>query len=293
MRPDRILWRSATRGKGRPTYGDVAFASFFIAIVSGVLLAIPYDISHAYESVARLRLINPAANYFRNLHYWSAQLFLISTVVHLWDHLRQSSERRVPAGAWARLTLSIPLVAFVMVSGFMLKGDTEGVQAWRIVATVTSSLPVIGRALSALLFGTGSDQQVVYVHHIATASIFLWLLVAEHARALRRDCSGCRRDIIDGETKMVNSPVRIALEKLCHRRIGARRLHQLDFRIAELDESEPHALLRVDFDRADPESVLRFELARRGVKARHDDGNMAKAGDHAIASPGAEKQKPY
>ena len=38
--------------------------------------------------------------------------------------------------------------------------------------------------LSALLFGTGSDRQVLYVHHIATASIFLWLLVVEHARAV-------------------------------------------------------------------------------------------------------------
>ncbi len=184
MRPDRLVWRSAARVNGRPTYGDLAFASFLITVVSGILLAVPYDVRHAYESVALLTLVNPSANYLRNIHYWSAQLVLILTVIHIWDHLRQSSERRVPPGVWARLTLSIPLVAFVMVSGFMLKGDGDGVQAWRIISTATASLPVIGRALSALLFGTGSDPQVLYIHHVATASIFLWLLVAEHARAV-------------------------------------------------------------------------------------------------------------
>ncbi len=184
MRPERLVWRSATRANGRPTYGDLAFASLLIAVLSGVLLAVPYDIRQAYQSVALLRLTNPSAGYFRNVHYWSAQLFLIFTAVHIWDSFWKSSERRVASGAWARLTLSIPLAAFVMVSGFMLKGDAEGVQAWRIISTVTASLPVVGRVLSTLLFGTGSDQQVLYVHHIATASIFLWLLVVEHARAV-------------------------------------------------------------------------------------------------------------
>lgn len=184
MPPDRMVWRSATRASARPTSGDLGFASLLIAVVSGILLAVPYDIHHAYESVALLTLANPAASYFRNIHYWSAQLFLIFTAVHIWNHFRPSSERRVAAGVWARLTLSIPLAMFVMLSGFVLKGDAESVQAWRIISTVTSSLPVIGRAMSVLLFGTSADPQVIYVHHIATASIFLWLLVAEHARAV-------------------------------------------------------------------------------------------------------------
>ena len=184
MRPERWAWRSATRTTGRPTIGDLAFASFVVAILSGILLALPFDIRHAYESVAQLTLTDPAATYTRNLHYWSAQLFLILTAVHIWDHLRRSTERRVPAGVWARLTLSIPLALFVMVSGFMLKGDAESTQAWRIISTLTASLPLIGRALSVFVFGTGADQQVLYIHHVATASIFLWLLVAEHAHAV-------------------------------------------------------------------------------------------------------------
>jgi len=184
MRPERLLLGSALRANSRPTYGDLGFASLFVAVVSGVLLALPYDVAAPYASVARLVQENPAAAWFRNVHFWSAQAFLILTALHIWDHLRQATERKVAPGAWARLTISIPAAAFVMLSGFMLKGDAEALQAWRIVSTVTASIPGIGPVASTLLFGAGEGLQILYVHHVATASIFIWLIVVEHARAV-------------------------------------------------------------------------------------------------------------
>jgi len=185
MPVERLVLRAPRPASARPTYGDLGFAAFVVAVLTGILLAIPYDVREPYASIARLRLANPAAAYFRNVHYWSAQLFLIFTALHVWDHLRQSTERNVARGAWMRLMLAFPLAAFVMVSGFMLKGDAEGLQAWRIISTVTASLPIVGPVLSVLFFGAGNgDLQIVYVHHVATASIFLWLLVVEHARAV-------------------------------------------------------------------------------------------------------------
>jgi len=184
MRPERLLLGSALRANSRPTYGDLGFASLFVAAVSGVLLALPYDVADPYASVARLVQENPAAAWFRNVHYWSAQAFLILTALHIWDHLRQGTERKIAPGAWARLTISIPAAAFLMLSGFMLKGDAEALQAWRIVSTVTASIPAVGPIFSTLLFGAGEGLQILYVHHAATATIFAWLVVVEHARAV-------------------------------------------------------------------------------------------------------------
>jgi hypothetical protein len=164
------------------TFGDLATAAFVVAAASGVAVAIPYRPGDAYGSIATLLLVNPAAAFFRNAHYWSAQACLLATLLHVWDHLRARTEGRVGGGAWLRLTLTIPLVVFLMLSGFMLRGDAEGRQALRIVVEATAQVPLAGSLLSAFLLGIGDRLDVLYIQHAATATIVVWLFVIEHAR---------------------------------------------------------------------------------------------------------------
>jgi quinol-cytochrome oxidoreductase complex cytochrome b subunit len=164
------------------TFGDLATAAFIVAAASGVAVAVPYQPGDAYGSIATMLLVNPAAAFFRNLHYWSGQACLLTTLLHVWDHLRARTEDRVSGGVWLRLTLTIPLVVFLMLSGFMLRGDTEGRQALRIVVEATAQLPLLGSLLSALLLGIGDRLDVLYIQHAATATIIVWLFIIEHAR---------------------------------------------------------------------------------------------------------------
>ncbi len=178
MRPRSKVMRGAT-------FGGFAFASLLVVAVSGIGLALPFDAHKPYDSVALLLLTNPGARFYRNIHYFAAQIFLVLTLVHTWDHLRRSTERRLSAPMWARVTLSLPLVALLMLSGFILKGDAESVQALRIVSTVAGQIPLVGRSLAVAAFGPATgDLQVLYLHHIATATVLVWLIVAEHARAI-------------------------------------------------------------------------------------------------------------
>ena len=61
------------------TFGDLATAAFIVAAASGVAVAIPYQPGDAYGSIATMLLVNPAAAFFRNLHYWSGQACLLAT----------------------------------------------------------------------------------------------------------------------------------------------------------------------------------------------------------------------
>jgi quinol-cytochrome oxidoreductase complex cytochrome b subunit len=164
------------------TFGDVATAAFVVAALSGIAVAIPYQPGDAYGSIAAMLLANPAASFFRNVHYWSAQLCLVTTLLHAWDHLRARTERLVSRGIWLRLTLSLPVVAFLLLSGFMLRGDVEGKQALRIVAEATAQVPLVGSVLSAFLLGIGDRLDVLYIQHAATATIVAWLFIIEHSR---------------------------------------------------------------------------------------------------------------
>lgn len=184
MSPERNGPHVPRRWSLRSTFGDLAFAGLLIAALSGIPLAVPFDIRNPFDSLAVILLTNPAAAFFRNVHYWSAQLFLVLTLAHAWDHLRRGTESRPRRGVWFHVAMSAPLAAFLMLSGFILKGDAEGQQAARILSGVLEQLPLVGRGISELLLGAEGNRQLLYVHHVATASILVWLFVAEHARGL-------------------------------------------------------------------------------------------------------------
>jgi quinol-cytochrome oxidoreductase complex cytochrome b subunit len=164
------------------TFGDLATAAFVIAAVSGVAVAIPYEAADGYGSIAALLLANPAAAFFRNIHYWAGQACLVLTLLHAWDHLRAHTEHRVGRGVWLRLALTLPLLAFVMLSGFMLRGDADARQAFRIVTEATAQVPLLGPLVATFVFGATERLDVIYVQHAATATIVVWLFIIEHAR---------------------------------------------------------------------------------------------------------------
>ena len=60
-----------------------------------------------------------------------------------------------------------------MVTGFILKADADSMQARRIIFTIFEYIPFIGKELAYSLFGPEKDFQLIYVHHIATTSIFI------------------------------------------------------------------------------------------------------------------------
>lgn len=166
------------------TWGALAVAGFLVCLASGVFLAIPYDVNRAFESIVDLLLANPYGSFLRNLHYWSAQLFLVFTILHTWEFLKATQNFKLKNGAWTRLVASLLFVFYVMISGFILKGDNDSLQAQRILDSLITGIPVIGQLLSVSLIGAEGNFQLLYVHHIALATIFLVIVIIEHAKTI-------------------------------------------------------------------------------------------------------------
>lgn len=167
------------------TAGWVAAAALLICSISGILLAIPYDFYRAYESVFELLIFFPEGSFIRNLHYWSAQLFFISFLLHVYDHLSKSTETNIRSGkTWLILCMVIVFASYEMISGFMLKGDASATQARMIIASMLESLPLVGKMLTIAFTGTEDHWLIVYVQHIATGTIFLFIGVYEHVRSI-------------------------------------------------------------------------------------------------------------
>jgi hypothetical protein len=166
------------------TMGGIAVTSLMICTVSGIFLAIPYSVREPLDSISLILLDNPAAAFIRNIHYWSAQFFFIFTILHLTDHFLQTTEYLVPKGIWVRLTLSIPVIFFVMITGFILKGDADAYSAHRILSSLIEKIPLAGNLLRSSFLGNENDLELVYVHHIATGTIILFIILFEHSRKI-------------------------------------------------------------------------------------------------------------
>ena len=167
------------------TAGWIALSSILLCGVSGFLLTIPYDFTRPYESVFEILLFNPTGSLIRNFHYWSAQLFIISILLHLYDHFSKSTESKIRNfRTWLVLAVSVLIVGYEMLSGFILKGDGAGLQAGRILASLLESVPVAGNLLRSAFASSEDHWQIVYVQHIATGTIFLLIAAYEHLKTI-------------------------------------------------------------------------------------------------------------
>ncbi len=166
------------------SYGLMAAALFLICVGSGILLSLHYQPVQAYKSLVMILLYNPWDGFWRNLHYWSAEAFLILSIIHCWGYLRKKHFTRLQSAVWLRLVLAIPLLFFVMFTGFLLKGDEESRQALFIFRSLLDAVPVAGPWFSSSLLGEKGSLLLPYVHHIATATILLLLIIREHARRI-------------------------------------------------------------------------------------------------------------
>ena len=164
--------------------GMLAFAAFVICAATGIMLVPAYRPASPLDSLALLSLKNPAGNFVRSLHYWSAQAFLGLMLAHAVDHLLRRSETRIRSGIWLRLVLTIPVAVAVMLSGFLLRGDAAAAQALPVLRNLLGTVPLLGAGLRRLLTGSGSDLSTIYLHHACTATVTLWLVTVEHSRRI-------------------------------------------------------------------------------------------------------------
>lgn len=168
----------------KTTYGQISIASLAICLVSGVLIAIPYDIENPFLSISSLMVLNPAASFIRNLHFWSSQLFFIFSLIHIWDHFNKKHNIRLKKVVWLRLSIGVMIIFLAMLTGFLLKGDADSKQAWRILDSLINGIPLIGNILSLSFLGKEGSLQLIYVHHIATFTIFIAVITFEHSRKI-------------------------------------------------------------------------------------------------------------
>ncbi len=185
----------SAQSRWRYTLGAGGTALFLLLVVgaTGILETFFYipTPDQAALSIQTISYLVPFGGFIRNMHFWSAQLLLIVSAIHLL--------RVVFTGAYAaprRFNYLLGLALFVVAilldfTGYVLRWD-QGIQWALVVGTnLIKTIPVVGSGLYIMLTGGtqpgGSTLIRFYAWHMLGLALIVVILGIWHIFRVRRD----------------------------------------------------------------------------------------------------------
>jgi hypothetical protein len=168
--------------------GRLALAFLAITLLTGVALIPLYDPDAALASVEAMEAGIAWAWLLRALHGFSAHALVVVTLAHLVELMLRRRETELGAGMWWRSVATLPLLVMAMLSGFVMRGDSDAVAALEVWRGILAEVPVLGAGLAYFMLGTTDNTMaVVALHHVGTFTVLLLMFSAEHGKRLFPD----------------------------------------------------------------------------------------------------------
>ncbi|RLC20564.1 MAG: hypothetical protein DRH56_10215 [Deltaproteobacteria bacterium] len=162
----------------------LGLTALFVCLASGLVLAFQYrPFGNVFQNVEEITTRIPFGWFFRRLHHASGQVFVILMLGHATDHFVRKRYRLYPGKEWSRLTAAVCLCFFILFTGFILKGDQEGIFAGRIFGNLLGRVPLIGGPAQRLFSTEGAGFFFLpYLYHAFFAPLLVMFLLRSHIR---------------------------------------------------------------------------------------------------------------
>jgi ubiquinol-cytochrome c reductase cytochrome b subunit len=182
--------------------GEVALYSFIVLLLSGTYLTLFFDptmqevtyqgsfvnlrgleMSRAYESTLYISFDVRGGLFVRQVHHWSALLFMSAIVVHMFRTFFTGAFRRPREANWVIGVLIFMLGCVEGFAGYSLPDDLLSGAGLRILSGLMMSIPIAGTWINWLIFGSefpGTEviPRLYAVHILLVPGILLALIGA-------------------------------------------------------------------------------------------------------------------
>lgn len=161
-----------------PGLGESATAAFLVSILSGFVVAMQYEAAVPFISSVSIDAELPFGKFWRSLHFWSSQffvIFLISHVVQRFDALPRISTPESHATTlrkrWFTTGITLPLAILALFTGYVLRFDGTGQAAGAIAEHLILEIPLLGNTINRFFMAVEREgvNRVYAVHIIFTA----------------------------------------------------------------------------------------------------------------------------
>lgn len=185
LRPTRVP-AQAIRFTHTFGLGGIALVLFGLLLFTGVLMMFAYepDPETAWASVASLERDTLFGGLIRGVHFWSANLLIPVSVLHLLRVFLTGGYSGARRSNWH---LGLGIAFFVMLSGFtgyLLPWDQTAFWAITICTEMLGQVPGIGPAIKSALLGGGDIGAATtvnfYALHVAVTPLAMIALLTWH-----------------------------------------------------------------------------------------------------------------
>ena len=155
--------------------GEFALYAFLVLVGTGVYLAFVYDASpeHAFASVDALGRARSGGFLLRQIHHWSALIFVAAIVIHMARIFFTAAYRAPRELNWTIGVLLLMCSSIAGFTGYSLPYDALSGTGLRIADAVMRSVPFAGGPAAALLNG-GNYPGPQLLPHLQL--VHVWLL---------------------------------------------------------------------------------------------------------------------
>jgi ubiquinol-cytochrome c reductase cytochrome b subunit len=184
-------------------FGEVALYTFVILLLTGTFLTFFFDpsmaettyagsyvplkgvdMSVAYSSSLNISFDIRGGLFMRQVHHWSALLFVASVAVHMLRVFFTGAFRKPRELNWVVGGTLVILSLAAGFTGYSLPDDLLSGNGLRIIDGVVKSIPIVGSYISFFLFGGEFPGSAIigrlYVLHILLIPAIILLMIAIH-----------------------------------------------------------------------------------------------------------------
>jgi ubiquinol-cytochrome c reductase cytochrome b subunit len=189
--------------------GEIALYSFVVVMATGIFLALYFvpsttniiyhgsyaplrgqTVSEAYNSTVNISFGVRGGLLIRQMHHWSADIFVGSIVVHMARIFFTGAFRKPRELNW---TIGMTLLILSLSNGFIgysLPDDLISGTGIRILYSIVLSIPLVGSYLAFFIFGgTYPGNEIIprlFIIHVLVLPVILAALIGAHLFLLVR-----------------------------------------------------------------------------------------------------------
>lgn len=216
-------------------FGQIAFYSFVVVLVSGVVLMVPYEpsvdpvvydgpytplrglsMSRALDSTLAISFEDRAGLLVRQVHHWASLLMVAAIMLQLLRLFFTGGFRRPRRLSWLVVFGLLVVTLAAAMTGTSLPDDMLSGSSLAVLDGVLKATPIVGPELSALLFGGDFPGDVITrfypLHVYVLPAVLIALFIAGAVLALKQ---GPAQYPGPGRTNdnIVGRPARVAVVK--------------------------------------------------------------------------------
>jgi quinol-cytochrome oxidoreductase complex cytochrome b subunit len=173
-------------------FGGVTLFLFIIQVTTGIMLLLYYKGGEelAFESIQFIMSKVQFGWLVRSIHSWSANLFILSAMIHMFSVFFEKSYRKPRELTWVTGMVMFFLALGFGFSGYLLPWNELAFFATKVGTDIAGVIPFIGKSLMVFLRGgdevTGATLSRFFGFHVAVLPGIFTVLLGIHLIFVQR-----------------------------------------------------------------------------------------------------------